>query len=62
MSYKSTLRYVRATVENEGFDYAFRHYCAFEEVQDEEFHRLRRAYIRAAEALNEYVGGDGAYD
>ena len=49
-------RYVDETVENEGFDYAFRHYSDFENVKDEEFHRLRKAYLAAREALVEYVG------
>jgi hypothetical protein len=47
---------VRAAVDNEGFDYAFRHYSDFEEVKDPTFHRLRKAYVKAAEALDKYVG------
>ena len=51
------LKYVRATVENVGFDYAFRHYTDFRDtVKDQEFHRLRDAYVEAAEALAEYTG------
>jgi len=49
---------VAACVENEGFDYAFRNYSDFSEVKDEEFHKLRRAYVEAADALSEYVGCD----
>lgn len=52
---KKDREYIQATVENEGFDYAFRHYTHFEEVKDEEFHRLRQAYVAAAEALAEYA-------
>ena len=47
---------VRDTVECEGFDYAFRHYSHFEEIKDEEFHRLREAYLKAAEELIDYCG------
>ena len=47
---------VAACVENEGFDYAFRNYSDFKDVKDEEFHRLRKAYVDAAEALSEYIG------
>ena len=50
------LDYIRATVDNEGFDYAFRHYSEFENVKDKKFHQLRKAYLRAAEALQEYLG------
>jgi hypothetical protein len=54
------LDYVRATIENEGFDYAFRHYSDFSEVKDARFHRLRKAYEKAANALEEYVGETGS--
>lgn len=47
---------VCACVENEGFDYAFRHYSDFREVKDEEFHKLRKAYVDAAQALEDYLG------
>lgn len=53
----SDLEYVRDTIENEGFDYAFVDYSSFTEIKDEEFHKLRKAYVEAAEALREYVGG-----
>ena len=49
---------VIATIDNEGFDYCFRYYSNFKEIEDEEFHRLRVAYISAANALSEYVGVD----
>lgn len=51
------VKYVEATVENEGFDYAFKHYTDFSDsVKDPEFHRLRVAYLAAREALVDYVG------
>lgn len=50
-----TLEDVRYTIEAEGFDYAFRYYSDFEEVDDPEFHRLRLAYKEAADALDDYV-------
>ena len=49
------LDYVRDTVENEGFDYAFRHYSDFEDIKDKKFHELRKAYAKAAEALVEFL-------
>lgn len=53
------LQYVQDTIENEGFDYGFRHYSDFkDEVKDEKFHELRTAYVEAAEALAEYTGTD----
>lgn len=55
---KKDREYVEATIENEGFDYAFTHYSDFPEVKDEEFHRLRKAYGDARKSLAEYVGVD----
>ena len=49
---------VCACVDNEGFDYAFRNYSDFKEVKDEEFHRLRTAYVKAARELAEYLDID----
>lgn len=53
--YLGSLEYVRDKIETEGFDYAFRMYSEFESVKDEEFHRLRKAYVEAAEALDAYL-------
>lgn len=49
------LQYVRNCIEGEGFDYAFVGYSSFREVEDEEFHRLRLAYIAAHEELQDYI-------
>jgi hypothetical protein len=43
-------------MDAEGFHYCFKHYSSFEEIKDPEFHRLREAYLAAAEALETYVG------
>lgn len=50
-----TLAYVYHCMDAEGLDYCFRNLSNFEEVQDAEFHKLRLAYIQAADALEEYV-------
>lgn len=47
---------VRQCVEKEGFDYAFRHYSDFSQVKSKEFHALRKAYVKAARALEKFVG------
>ncbi|HED4408754.1 TPA: hypothetical protein R4328_001876, partial [Pasteurella multocida] len=39
--------YLQSIIENEGFDYAFVGYSHFKEIQDEEFHKLRLAYLAA---------------
>jgi hypothetical protein len=48
-------QYVQVKMRDEGFDYCFRHYSSFEEVEDEKFHSLRESYIKIAEELEEYV-------
>jgi len=48
-------QYVRAKMRDEGFDYCFKHYSSFEEVEDEKFHSLRESYVKIAEELEEYV-------
>jgi hypothetical protein len=47
---------VRQRVNQEGFDYAFRYYSNFDEVEDECFHFLRRDYVEAANSLAAYIG------
>lgn len=47
--------YVRIKISDEGFDYCFRHYSSFKEVDDEKFHQLRKAYIEIANELESYV-------
>jgi hypothetical protein len=49
------LKFIQECVDNEGFDYAFRHYSRFEEIKDPEFHKLRVAYVEAAKKLAEYI-------
>jgi len=49
--------YVRETIEQEGFDYAFNDYSDFSIIKDIRFHNLREAYVKAREDLAEYIGG-----
>lgn len=39
----------------EGFHYCFEHYSTFEEIEDEKFHELRLAFLKAANELENYV-------
>ncbi len=52
---KRTVRDVLDYVENEGFDYCFTSYSTFDDVEDEEFHQLRKAYMKAANKLEKYL-------
>jgi hypothetical protein len=42
-------------MKHEGFYYCFKHYSRFEEIKDEEFHRLRMNYLQSANELEEYI-------
>jgi hypothetical protein len=49
------LQMVQYRMDAEGFDYCFRRYSSFEEIEDPKFHELRLAYINAAAAIEQYV-------
>ena len=46
---------VKDCIENEGFDYTFINYSAFEHIKDEKFHDLIKKYIAAHDALENYL-------
>jgi hypothetical protein len=46
---------LQGTIESEGFDYAFRFYSSFKDVKDKKFHSLRKAYVKAAQELSDYI-------
>ena len=52
------LEMVRHKIEYEGFDYALTSYSSWGEVKDKEFHKLRKAYVKAKEALEAYIFKD----
>lgn len=53
---RTTLDYVGECCDSKGFPFAFTDYSDFLEVKDEEFHRLRIAYLEAGKALAAYLG------
>lgn len=46
---------VRYRIESEGMEYCFKHYSTFEEIEDEEFHKLREEFLESSTKLREYV-------
>jgi len=42
-------------IRNEGIDYCFEHYSSFEEIKDEEFHKLRLEFLESMKKIREYV-------
>jgi hypothetical protein len=47
--------YLHAKIRDEGFHYCFKHFSDFEEIEDEEFHKLRNQYLETAELLEKYI-------
>ena len=46
---------VQYRMDSEGFHYCFDGYSSWEDIQDEEFHRLRLNYLQSAKLLEEYI-------
>lgn len=46
---------VQYRMEAEGFHYCFNDYSSFEEIEDEEFHKLRLKYLKSAKKLKKYI-------
>ena len=44
-------------IKQEGFDYCFKHYSSWKEIEDETFHKLRQDYLDISSALVGYVNG-----
>lgn len=42
-------------MDNEGFEYCFRQYSDFDEIKDEEFHKLRQTVIANMENMRNMV-------
>jgi hypothetical protein len=52
---KDQFKHVQYRMDAEGFHYCFESYSNFEDVEDERFHELRLAYLKAAKELEDYV-------
>ena len=62
---------LKSRMNQEGFHYCFKHYSNFSDIEDQEFHKLRKAYLSAADKLEKYIvdkaeqfylGGDVEFD
>lgn len=42
-------------IENEGMGYAFKHYSTFEEIEDKEFHKLRKYLIQHIDLMDYFL-------
>lgn len=40
---------------NEGFHYCWKHYSSFKEIEDNEFHKLRKNYLKSVDKLEKYL-------
>jgi hypothetical protein len=48
-------RSVQYRMGDEGMDYCFEHYSSFEEIEDEEFHKLRNEFLESMKKIRSYV-------
>ena len=46
---------VQYRMDNEGIEYCFKSYSSFEEIKDEEFHKLRLEFLSSMFKIREYV-------
>lgn len=46
---------VKYRMKEEGFDYCFNGYSAWEFIKDEEFQKLRKEYLNSAKELRNYI-------
>ena len=46
---------VQYRMDEEGFDYCFESYSHWDEIKDEEFHRLRREFLKTMVELRDYI-------
>lgn len=42
-------------MENEGVDYCFESYSKWDEIEDEEFHKLRKEFLSSMKNIKEFV-------
>jgi hypothetical protein len=42
-------------IKNEGVEYTFKHYSTFEEIEDKEFHKLRKYLIQHIDLMDFYL-------
>ena len=46
---------VQYRMEEEGFDYCFISYSDWDEIEDEEFHKLRKEFLSSMKNIKEFV-------
>jgi hypothetical protein len=46
---------VQYRMGEEGIDYCFEHYSHWDEIKDEEFHRLRLGFLQYMKEIREYI-------
>ncbi len=46
---------VQYRMDDEGIDYCFESYSSWNEIKDEEFHRLRLGFLQYMKEIREYV-------
>jgi hypothetical protein len=46
---------VQYRIDEEGFEYCFKHYSSWEEIKDEKFHQMRLEVLKQMKELRNYI-------
>lgn len=52
---KEDVDIIISDINAEGFDYALVHYSDYSEIRHREFHKLRKAFLKAREILSNFL-------
>jgi hypothetical protein len=50
-----SFKIVKYRINEEGFHYCFESYSSFDEIEDKQFHHLRKQYLEASKELETYI-------
>lgn len=53
---------IKYRIESKGIEYTFIYYSHFDEIEDEEFHKQRKAFVEAYETFADYLITQGLMD
>lgn len=53
----NSIETLKWNISDEGLEYAVMHYSRWPQIDDNRFHELREAYVKAAEELETYIAG-----
>jgi len=49
------MKFLKAKIRDEGFHYCFKHYSNWDEIEDEEFTKLKKYYLQFSKHLEDHI-------